>query len=160
MTNEYRPSSSDRVRDQVARYEATDGVEGGELNGLPVVILTTRGAVSGAVRKTPIMRVTDGTAYVAIASYAGSPHNPAWYHNLLASPEAEIRDRNRIVAVCAREVHGAEKDRLWAIADAGNPVYADYRARTGRDIPILVLDRIGMRDRGNADSHDRQEFGL
>lgn len=160
MTNEYRPSSSDRVRDQVARYEATDGVEGGELNGLPVVILTTRGAVSGAVRKTPIMRVTDGTAYVAIASYAGSPLNPAWYHNLRASPEAEIRDRNRIVAVCAREVHGAEKDRLWAIADAGNTVYADYRARAGRDIPILVLDRIGMRDRGNADSHHRQEFGL
>ena len=154
MTNEYRPSSSDRVRDQVARYEATDGVEGGELNGLPVVILTTQGAVSGAVRKTPIMRVTDGTAYLAIASYAGSPHN------LLASPEAEIRDRNRTVAVCAREVHGAEKDRLWAIADAGNPVYADYRARAGRDIPILVLDRTGMRDRGNADSHHRQEFGL
>jgi len=64
------------------------------------------------------------------------------------------------VAVCAREVHGAEKDGLWAIADAGNPVYADYRARAGRDIPILVLDRIGMRDRGNADSHHRQEFGL
>lgn len=160
MTNEYRPSSSDRVRDQVARYEATDGVEGGELNGLPVVILTTRGAVSGAVRKTPIMRVIDRTAYVAIASYAGSPLNPAWCHNLLASPEAEIRDRNRIVAVCAREVHGADKDRLWAIADAGNTVYADYRARAGRDIPILVLDRIGMRDRGNADSHHRQEFGL
>jgi len=160
MTNEYRPSSSDRVRDQVARYEATDGVEGGELNGLPVVILTTQGAVSGAVRKTPIMRVTDGTAYLAIASYAGSPHNPAWYHNLLASPRPRFATATAPWRYAPGEVHGAEKDRLWAIADAGNPVYADYRARAGRDIPILVLDRIGMRDRGNADSHHRREFGL
>jgi hypothetical protein len=75
--NEYSPSASERVRDQVARYEASDGSVGGDLTGRPIVILTARGASSGAIRKTPIMRVVDGDAYVAIASYAGNPHNPA-----------------------------------------------------------------------------------
>src|SRR6202012_94335 len=100
------PSASDRVRDQVERYEASDGADGGELDGRPVVILTTRGASSGALRKTPIMRVVDGEAYVAIASYAGNPVDPAWYRNLLANPDAEIRDGARRIPVRAREVSG------------------------------------------------------
>jgi F420H(2)-dependent quinone reductase len=140
--NEYSPSASERVRDQVTLYEETGGAEGGELGGRPVVILTTRGATSGAIRKTPVMRVVDGDAYVAIASYAGNPRNPAWYRNLVAHPEAEIRDRARRIRVRAREVHGEEKTRLWAMADAGNPAYVDYRANAGREIPILVLDPI------------------
>jgi F420H(2)-dependent quinone reductase len=140
--SEYRPSASERVRDQVARYEATDGVEGGELGGNPVVILTMRGASSGAIRKTPIMRVVDGDTYVAIASYAGNPRNPAWYGNLVANPEAEIRDGANTFRVRAREVHGHEKERLWSIADRGNPAYAGYRAQAGRDIPILVLEPV------------------
>jgi deazaflavin-dependent oxidoreductase (nitroreductase family) len=139
---EYNPSASGRVRDQVARYEASDGSDGGDLGGRPVVILTTRGATSGAIRKTPIMRVVDGDAFVAIASYAGNPRNPAWYRNLVAFPEAEVRDRARQVLVRAREVHGDEKARLWAIADAGNPAYAEYRASAGRDIPVFVLEPI------------------
>jgi deazaflavin-dependent oxidoreductase (nitroreductase family) len=137
---EYLPSASERARDQVARYEATDGAEGGDLDGRPVVILTTRGATSGAIRKTPIMRVVDGASYVAIASYAGNPENPAWYRNLVTYPDAEIRDREQRVPVRAREVHGDEKTRLWAIADDGNPAYAGYRAAAGRDIPILLLE--------------------
>ena len=136
----YLPSSSDRAREQVARYEASDGADGGDLDGRPVVILATKGATSGAVRKTPIMRVVDGDAYVAIASYAGNPQNPAWYRNLVAYPDAEIRDRNRTIPVRAREIHDAEKSRLWTIADAGNPAYARYRAVSGRDIPILLLE--------------------
>jgi deazaflavin-dependent oxidoreductase (nitroreductase family) len=138
--NGYTPSASERVRDQVARYEASDGSDGGDLGGRPVIILTTRGASSGAIRKTPIMRVVDGDTYVAIASYAGNPHHPAWYRNLVAYPEAEVRDRAQRIRVRAREVQGEEKVRLWAIADAGNPAYADYRAKAGRDIPILVLE--------------------
>jgi deazaflavin-dependent oxidoreductase (nitroreductase family) len=126
--NGYTPSASERVRDQVARYEASDGSDGGDLGGRPVI------------RKTPIMRVVDGDTYVAIASYAGNPHDPAWYRNLVAYPEAEVRDRAQRIRVRAREVQGEEKVRLWAIADAGNPAYADYRAKAGRDIPILVLE--------------------
>ncbi|MGX7681731.1 nitroreductase family deazaflavin-dependent oxidoreductase [Jatrophihabitans sp. DSM 45814] len=138
--SEYRPSASERARDQVARYEASDGTDGGELDGRPVVILTTRGASSGALRKTPIMRVVDGNSYIAIASYAGNPRNPAWYYNLSADPEAEIRDGARRVPVRAREVSGDEKARVWAIADGGNPAYARYRAAAGRDIPVLLLE--------------------
>lgn len=98
----YLPSPSERVRNQVARYEATDGADGGDLDGRPVVVLTTRGATSGTTRKTPIMRVVDGDAYVAIASYAGNPRNPSWYRNLVAHPDAEIRDRARRIRVRAQ----------------------------------------------------------
>ena len=139
---EYSPSASERVRDQVARYEASDGADGGDLGGRPVVILTTRGVSSGAIRKTPIMRVVDGDSYIAIASYAGNPRNPAWYGNLVADPDAEVRDGARRIPVRAREVVGDEKARLWAIADASNPAYAGYRAQAGRDIPVLVLEPV------------------
>ena len=136
----YAPSPSDRVRDQVARYEATAGAEGGELGGLPVVILTTTGAQSGITRKNPIMRVVRDGVYAAIASYAGGPQNPAWYYNLLAQPYATIQDGPQARRVRAREVLDDEKQAWWDLADAGNPNYARYRATSGRDIPILALE--------------------
>jgi deazaflavin-dependent oxidoreductase (nitroreductase family) len=138
--SDYLPSPSERVRDQVARYEATGGADGGELGGLPVVILATTGAKSGAVRKTPVMRVEAGGVYAVIASYAGSPRNPQWYYNLLAYPDAELRDGTSVRRVRAREVTGEEKRRWWEIADSLNPNYAKYRADSGRDIPILALE--------------------
>ena len=107
---------------------------------LPVVILTTTGARSGALRKTPIMRVERDGVYAAIASYAGSPHNPQWYYNLTAHPEAELQDGTQVRRVRAREPSGAEKQRWWDIADALTPNYARYRASAVRDIPVLVLD--------------------
>jgi len=136
----YVPSPSERVRDQVALYEATGGAEGGELGGLPVVILTTTGARSGSTRKNPIMRVERDGVYAAIASYAGGPQNPAWYHNLLAQPYATIQDGPRVRRVRAREVVDDEKQGWWELADALNPNYARYRASAGRDIPILALE--------------------
>ena len=137
---EYVPSSSERVRDQVARYEATGGAEGGELGGLPVVILTTTGSRSGKTRKNPIMRVEQDGVYAAIASYAGGPENPQWYYNLLAHPYATVQDGPQIRRVRAREVFDEEKRTWWAVADALNPNYARYRATAGRDIPILALE--------------------
>jgi len=137
---EYVPSPSERVRDQVARYEATGGADGGEQGGLPVVILTTAGARSGALRKTPIMRLERDGVYVAIAAYAGNPHNPQWYYNLLAHPDAELQDGTEVHRVRARELSGAEKQRWWDIADDLNPNYARYRASAVRDIPVLALD--------------------
>jgi deazaflavin-dependent oxidoreductase (nitroreductase family) len=136
----YIPSPSDRVRDQVARYEATDGTHGGQQGGLPVVILTTTGARSGALRKTPIMRVERDGVYAAIASYAGNPRNPQWYYNLLAHPEAELQDGSQVRRVRARELSGAEKQRWWGVAESLNPNYARYCASAGRDIPVLALD--------------------
>ncbi len=137
---QYVPSPSERVRDQVARYEATGGVEGGELGGLPVIILTTTGARSGNTRKNPVMRVEQDGVYAAIASYAGNPENPQWYRNLLAHPYATVQDGPRIRRVRAREVFDEEKQGWWAVADALNPNYARYRASAGRDIPILALE--------------------
>jgi deazaflavin-dependent oxidoreductase (nitroreductase family) len=138
--SEYLPSPSERVRDQVALYEATGGSNGGELDGLPVVVLTTAGARSGAQRKTPIMRVERDGVYAAIAAYAGNPQNPQWYYNLVAHPEAVLQDGAQVHRVRARELSGAEKQRWWDIADALNPNYARYRASAGRDIPVLALD--------------------
>jgi F420H(2)-dependent quinone reductase len=139
---EYAPSPSERVRDQVARYEATGGAEGGELGGLPVIILTTVGARSGQTRKTPIMRVEQDGVYAAIASYAGRPTNPQWYSNLVAQHDATVQDGPRRHRVRARELSGDEKQRWWEIADALNPSYAKYRSTAGRDIPILALEPV------------------
>jgi deazaflavin-dependent oxidoreductase (nitroreductase family) len=139
---EYVPSPSDRVRDQVSRYEATGGTDGGELGGLPVVILTTTGARSGNTRKNPVMRVERDGTYAAIASYAGNPNNPQWYYNLLAHPDATVQDGPSVRRVRARELSGEEKQAWWAVADALNPNYAKYRASAGRDIPILALEAV------------------
>jgi F420H(2)-dependent quinone reductase len=139
---DYVPSPSERVRDQVARYEATGGAEGGELGGLPVVILTTTGARSGSTRKNPVMRVERDGTYAAIASYAGGPNNPQWYYNLLAHPDATVQDGASVRRVRAREISGAEKQAWWDLADSRNPNYAKYRASAGRDIPILALEPV------------------
>ena len=137
---EYVPSPSERVRDQVARYEATGGAEGGELEGRPVVILTTTGARSGSTRKNPVMRVERDGVYAAIASYAGGTQDPQWYRNLLAHPYATVQDGSQVRRVRAREVFDDEKQGWWSVADALNPNYARYRASAGRDIPILALE--------------------
>jgi F420H(2)-dependent quinone reductase len=130
------------VRDQVAAYEASGGAEGGLLNGLPVVILTTTGAQSGSIRKNPVMRVEKDGVYAAIASYAGNPRNPQWYYNLVAHPEAAVQDGPTVRRVRARKLAGTEKQAWWDIADALNPAYARYRSSAGRDIPILALEPV------------------
>jgi F420H(2)-dependent quinone reductase len=143
MTAPYQPSPSDRVREQVAQYEATDGREGGTLEGKPVVILTTIGAKTGAVRKNPVMRIKEGDVYVAVASNAGAVDHPAWYRNVIAHPEISLQDGAIVHRVRAREVHGAEKDRWWLIAERDWPHFPEYRAKAGdREIPVLLLEPI------------------
>jgi F420H(2)-dependent quinone reductase len=138
--NAYQPSPSERVRHQVALYEATDGAEGGDLEGRPVVILTTTGARSGSTRKTPVIRIVHDGTYAAVASAGGAPGNPAWYRNLVAHPVAQLQDGAEHLTVRAREVHGAEKDRWWVIAETFWPHFPEYRAKAGRDIPVLLLE--------------------
>ncbi len=99
--SEYVPSPAEWVRDQVELYESTNGAEGAEMRGMPVVIVTHRGRRSGAVRKTPLMRVADGDGYVLVGSLGGAPQNPVWVHNLLADPDVEIRDRSTVQAMRA-----------------------------------------------------------
>jgi deazaflavin-dependent oxidoreductase (nitroreductase family) len=130
------------VSEQVTLYERSDGAEGGTLEGRPVVILTHTGAKTGAIRKIPIMRIPDGSSYVAVASAAGATRHPAWYFNLIAHPQAHIQDHARHHDVLAREVHGAEKQRLWKVAESYWPHFPEYRARAGREIPILLLEPV------------------
>lgn len=137
----YIPSPSERVREQVRLYEASDGADGGTLEGRPVVILTHTGVKTGAIRKNPIMRIPDGDAYLAVASAAGASTHPAWYFNLTAHPEVHVQDHAEQHDMIAREVHGAEKQRLWAVAESYWPHFPEYREKAaGREIPIFRLE--------------------
>ena len=146
--DEYIPSTAAWVADQVELYEGSGGTKGVTLrdSGLPVVIVTHRGRRTGAVRKTPLMRVVDGTNYVLVASMGGAPKHPVWYHNLKAGPDVEIRDRTEVHSMRVREVtDSAEKQRLWAIAVAAYPPYEEYQQKTDRVIPVFVAEATGTK---------------
>jgi deazaflavin-dependent oxidoreductase (nitroreductase family) len=140
LTGEYLPGTSDWSRNTVDRYEATDGEQGGMLNGSPVVVLTSVGARTGGLRKTPLMRVEHDGRYAVVASLGGAAHNPQWYHNLVANPHVELQDRGFKRDYRAREVTGDEKAVWWARAVAAFPPYADYQRKTRRQIPVFVLE--------------------
>jgi deazaflavin-dependent oxidoreductase (nitroreductase family) len=140
---EYIPSPRQWVREQVDLYERSGGTEGTTLRdtGLPVIIVTHTGNKTGAIRKTPLMRVKDGARYVLVGSVGGAPTHPVWVYNLRADPAVEIRDHTVVQAMQVREVEdGPERARLWALAVEAYPPYSDYQARTARRIPIFVAE--------------------
>ena len=140
---EYMPSTRDWVREQVEVYEGSGGTEGTTLRdtGLPVIIVTNRGNQSGAIRKTPLMRVKDGNNYVLVASMGGAPNNPVWVYNLRADNNVEIRDETDVYPMRVREVQDdAERARLWDIAVEAFPPYEEYQGRTTRKIPVFVAE--------------------
>ena len=140
--SDYIPSPTEWVRQQVELYESSGGAEGTELRGLPVIIVTHRGRKTGAIRKTPLMKVTDGATYVLVGSRGGAPHDPVWVHNLRADPEVEIRDETTVQQMHVRQVSDEEKARLWEIAVAAFPPYAEYQQRTDRSIPVFVAEPV------------------
>ena len=138
--SEYIPSPAQWVRDQVDRYERSGGTEALTLRdtGLPVIVVTHIGNKTGAVRKTPLMRVADGDGYVLIGSQGGAPKDPVWVHNLRANPAVTIRDATTTQEMRAREVKDdPERARLWGLAVAAYPPYADYQNKTERRIPVF-----------------------
>lgn len=140
---QYIPSPRDWVREQVELYERSGGTEGITLRdtGLPVIIVTNTGNKTGAIRKTPLMRVADAGNYVLVGSVGGAPKDPVWVYNLRANPVVEIRDRTAVHAMNTREVSDpAERARLWKIAVAAYPPYEEYQARTTRQIPVFVAE--------------------
>jgi deazaflavin-dependent oxidoreductase (nitroreductase family) len=139
LHGEYEPSASERARKQVEEYEGSGGTKGTTLQGMTVVILTTVGARSGKLRKTPLMRVADGDQYAVVASLGGAPKHPVWYHNLKANPDVELQDGPVKQDMTAREVTGEEKARWWTIAVEAFPPYAGYQKKTDREIPVFVL---------------------
>ena len=142
IQGEYAPSPSGWVRDQVELYESSGGTEGTTLRGLPVVVVTSLGARSGKVRKTPLMRVEHEGRYAAVASQGGAPKHPTWYFNLVANPEVELQDGPVKRTYKAREVHGDEKAEWWQRAVEAFPDYADYQQKTDREIPLFVLEPV------------------
>jgi deazaflavin-dependent oxidoreductase (nitroreductase family) len=140
LDGEYEPSPRQRSRDQVAEYESSGGERGNTMRGLPIVILTTRGAHSGKLRKIPLLRLEHDGRYAVVASLGGAPQNPVWYHNLKADPHVELQDGPEPRDMVAREVSGAEKAQWWERAVAAFPDYADYQRRTDREIPVFVLE--------------------
>ncbi|MFI8167749.1 nitroreductase family deazaflavin-dependent oxidoreductase [Streptomyces sp. NPDC085931] len=144
LEGEYEPSPTGWVRRQVELYESSGGTQGTTLQGttLPVVVLTTRGARSGKLRKTPVMRVEHEGRYAAVASLGGAPKHPVWYFNLKAHPRAELQDGPVKQDMTAREVTGKEKALWWERAVAAYPAYADYQRKTDREIPVFVLEPV------------------
>ncbi|CAL9648375.1 nitroreductase family deazaflavin-dependent oxidoreductase [Streptomyces sp. NPDC058947] len=144
LDGEYEPSPTGWVRRQVELYESSGGTRGTTLQGtsMPVVVLTTRGARSGKLRKTPVMRVEHEGRYAAVASLGGAPKHPVWYFNLKADPRAELQDGPVKQDVTAREVTGEEKARWWERAVAAYPAYAEYQEKTDREIPVFVLEPV------------------
>ncbi|WP_411145647.1 nitroreductase family deazaflavin-dependent oxidoreductase [Streptomyces sp. x-80] len=140
LEGEYEPSPTQWVRDQVALYESSGGTEGTTMRGLPVIVLTTRGAKSGKIRKSPLMRVEHQGVYAAVASVGGAPKHPVWYHNLVADSRVELQDGTVRQDMTAREVTGEEKAVWWERAVAAFPDYADYQQKTAREIPVFVLE--------------------
>src|SRR5690606_14858308 len=128
------------IAEQVATYESSGGREGTLLEGKPCIILWTRGRHSGKVRKTPLMRVTDGTRYAVVASMGGAPQHPVWYHNLVAHPdEVALQDGPDLGDYVAHEATGDEKAEWWARATEVWPDYDAYQEATDRVIPLFVL---------------------
>jgi deazaflavin-dependent oxidoreductase (nitroreductase family) len=142
IEGDYEPSPAAWVRDQVEEYESSGGMRGTTLRetGLPVVVITNRGARSGKVRKTPLMRVEHDGRYAAVASQGGAPAHPFWYYNFRAYPQVELQDGPAKGEFVAREVTGDERAEWWKRAVAAFPPYAEYQERTSREIPVFVLE--------------------
>ncbi len=144
IEGDYEPSAQGWVRDQVAAYEASGGTEANTLRdtGIPVIIVTMRGATSGKVRKIALMRVEHDGEYALVASYGGAPDNPSWYGNLVAHPDqVQVQDGPAPVDMTVREVDGDERAEWWARAVAVFPNYDEYQTKTARRIPVLVASR-------------------
>jgi deazaflavin-dependent oxidoreductase (nitroreductase family) len=140
LDGEYEPSPAAWVRDQVAEYESSGGTRGTTLRDMPVIVLTSRGAKSGKIRKSPLMRVEHDGSYAIVASKGGAPEHPVWYYNVVADPHVELQDGPVRQDMTAREVTGAEKATWWERAVAAYPDYADYQEKTDRQIPVFVVE--------------------
>ncbi|MET4702720.1 nitroreductase family deazaflavin-dependent oxidoreductase [Frigoribacterium sp. UYMn621] len=146
LNGEYAPSTSDWAREQAELFEATDGAQGADLRGMPVIVLTSVGAKSGMLRKTALMRVEHDGEYAVVASLGGAPKHPVWYFNLVKNPHVELQDGAEKADYVAREITGEEKAVWWKRAVAAYPPYADYQEKTDRQIPVFVLSRVDSDD--------------
>jgi deazaflavin-dependent oxidoreductase (nitroreductase family) len=145
LVGEYEPSPEQWVRDQVEEFEASNGQRANILRGnpeWPIVVITSRGAKSGKLRKNPVMRVEHDGVYAAVASQGGAPTHPVWYHNFVAHPEVDLQDGSEKHTYRARLAEGEERAEWWERAVAQYAPYAEYQQKTDREIPVFLLERI------------------
>jgi deazaflavin-dependent oxidoreductase (nitroreductase family) len=140
LEGEYEPPAAEWVRKQVEEIESSGGTQGTEMRGMPVIVVTSKGAKSGKLRKNPVMRVEHDGAYAAVASKGGAPEHPTWYFNLVANPHVEVQDGPAKGDYSARVVDGEERQAWWDRAVQAYPDYADYQEKTDREIPVFVLE--------------------
>ena len=140
LSGAYEPSPAAWSREQTELYEATNGEQGGDLQGRPVIVLTSVGAKTGKLRKTALMRVEHEGVYAVVASLGGAPKHPVWYYNLTKNPHVELQDGATKRDYTAREVTGDEKAVWWTRAVDTWPDYAKYQTKTERQIPVFVLE--------------------
>lgn len=139
-TDNYTPSPTTWVRDQVDTILATGTTDGVQIMQRPVVLVSMLGRRSGARRLVPLMRVEHDGTYALVGSQGGAPKDPQWVHNLRAHPTVELQDGTTTTARRARELHGAEREQWWARCVAAYPPYAEYQQKTDRLIPVFALD--------------------
>ena len=126
----------------IAEFRANSGVVGGHFEGMPMVLVTNKGAKSGVERTTPLCCTVDDGNIVIIASMGGAPTNPAWYHNMTTHPTVTVEFGTETYAARVEEVSGDERQRLYNQQAAVMPFFTEYQAKTTRTIPVLVLHRI------------------
>jgi len=143
LTGDYEPSATPWVRKQVEQILDTATTDGVTIRGIPIVLVTYRGAKTGKLRKTPVMRVEHEGQYAAVASLGGAPKNPQWYASLLAEPVVLLQDGTVTREYRAGELSGEEKALWWRRAVDAYPDYADYQRKTDRQIPVFVLKPTG-----------------
>jgi deazaflavin-dependent oxidoreductase (nitroreductase family) len=142
LDGEYELSPTSWVREQTEKILETGTTESVGINGMSVVLVTTRGAKTGKLRKVPLMRVEHDGRYAIVASLGGAPKHPVWYYNVKADPKVELQDGTETNDFVAREVTGDEKAIWWERAVAAYPPYADYQRKTDREIPVFVLEPV------------------
>jgi deazaflavin-dependent oxidoreductase (nitroreductase family) len=142
LSGDYEASPWDWVRKDADRIIESGSTEGSEMKGKPIILLTTIGAKTGKVRKTPLMRVEHDGEYAVVASLGGAPKNPVWYYNIKAHPRVELQDGPVTKEYEAREVSGDEKAAWWERAVEAWPDYGEYQTKTDRQIPVFVLTPI------------------
>ena len=144
LEGEYEPSPQQWVRDQVEQFEATNGAEANTLMGKaewPIVVITSKGARSGKLRKNPVMRVEHDGVYAAVASKGGAPEHPTWYFNFVEHPEVDLQDGPEKHTYAVRVAEGEERAAWWERAVSQYAPYAEYQQKTDREIPVFLLER-------------------
>ena len=129
-------------RKVIEEFRTNNGQVGGQFKGMPIMLLTTKGAKTGKPFVKPLAYTTDGNRMVLIASFAGSPHHPAWFVNLSANPAVTVEVGNDRYEARAIVTSGTERQRLFDAQAAKMPIFNDYQKKTTREIPVVVLERV------------------